>query len=1161
MSGGGGGKGGGGSKPVVIGHFYYLTMHMIMCHGPVDKITKIYAGDSTLWTGEVVTTQTININQPNIFGGKLKEGGFVGNVSFEFGYANQQPNPVLAAQTGGNQTPANRGVVGVVWEDVMYSANAARPKPWGIEASRLPKPSFYNVADYSVDGHCNASYLVAECLTNEEWGLGHLESDLDQSYFLTAASSLHSENFKISTVWENATSLEDFITSILQHIDAVLYVDPSTGLFVIKLIRADYDYDTLPVFDEDNILKVVDYSRSSDTELINQITVKWIDEETNEWASLTEHNSAVRELQGSIISVTREYPAIPDQATARKVALRDLSVLSQPLSQVVLEVTREAASLRIGDVFKWNWLDYGIVGMPLRIINVSYGLLSDGRVKLECVEDVYGADNVQFGEPTGTEWVDPNPDPQVASAVATFNATYYDTLTEANNFNTSVSVDKDFGYMVVCAAQPDPVITAYELWSDIYQETLGVDTTDYKFRGGNLFTPYAVLNQSLVQEVQSTISITNGINLEDVRVGTVLVCGSELMELISITQDQTSITVWRGVLDTTPTKVSVGTPIWFYEDYRAYPPLEWVDGTEVASKVLPMTTKGVLPIENATAIRGVVEPRWYKPYPPANLKVNGLSYPTVAVTGDLTVTWAHRDRISQDNVIIHQDEADVGPEPGTTYTVRVMDTAGTVLHTTENIEGNSFTYTQAQSTADLVGDLFHIGVTAVREGVTSTTAHFTAVSRTGAAVPDLPASNDPVVYASHPSFGVYVPSSLALVAKVTITNLEAELSSGEWSSTLFEGSNLSLKWGHNADSVFASSSSHSEEDFANWVKDYQITVKDTADNVLRVAYSSDTTYTYLHIYNTNDGTGGPRRTLKIEVRARNYDDLLSLPAITTFTNPAPAVPAFSLASGTEATYITVVPPVDADLAGFVVYRAQGNSLTPGPGNIVYQGTESYIVIPGNSGQEYAFAVAAYDTFGIAQITPSAVYTDSLLSSNVDIWTFIGLDFRSNHPATNKVSWSAGSAFKNSGTEQAISAGEVTWTSGVLFIYYDGVSNSLSATTDLAVAISGASVLATYKGGTELTVGNGKALFDGSLLLAGSVGANHLVADSAVITNTLQVQSGILTDAHIQNLQASKIIANDLSVISQNVGVVTAGVLKSADDQFVIDLNNKSITIL
>ncbi len=62
--------------------------------------------------------------------------------------------------------------------------------------------------------------------------------------------------------------------------------------------------------------------------------------------------------------------------------------------------------------------------------------------------------------------------------------------------------------------------------------------------------------------------------------------------------------------------------------------------------------------------------------------------------------WAHRDRLLQADRLIEHDAGSIGPEPGTTTTVRIYHAlSNTLLHTTENLAGTSTVYD-----LDLVND-------------------------------------------------------------------------------------------------------------------------------------------------------------------------------------------------------------------------------------------------------------------------------------------------------------------------------------------------------------------------------------------------------------------------------------------------------------------------
>ena len=72
---GGGGKGGGGSSSYVGGQRYYAGLHLAICHGPVDAVTRIIVGERTAWSGSVTSSQTLYVNAPELFGGDSRECG------------------------------------------------------------------------------------------------------------------------------------------------------------------------------------------------------------------------------------------------------------------------------------------------------------------------------------------------------------------------------------------------------------------------------------------------------------------------------------------------------------------------------------------------------------------------------------------------------------------------------------------------------------------------------------------------------------------------------------------------------------------------------------------------------------------------------------------------------------------------------------------------------------------------------------------------------------------------------------------------------------------------------------------------------------------------------------------------------------------------------
>ena len=76
---------------------------------------------------------------------------------------------------------------------------------------------------------------------------------------MAAADTLFSEGMGISILWESQSSIEEFVKLIVKHIDAALYVDNSTGKFVLKLIRNDYSVGSLITLNEEILIKFLTF--------------------------------------------------------------------------------------------------------------------------------------------------------------------------------------------------------------------------------------------------------------------------------------------------------------------------------------------------------------------------------------------------------------------------------------------------------------------------------------------------------------------------------------------------------------------------------------------------------------------------------------------------------------------------------------------------------------------------------------------------------------------------------------------------------------------------------------------------------------------------------------------------------------------------------------
>jgi len=140
----GGGKGG----SVVIGYKFFLGIHAVAAHGPVDAVHRIYFGDRVCWTGlqlsfnmideqiQRIHFANITIDEPELYGGDDLEGGISGNLIFAPGWPDAPKNSYLVSKLGNDNVSAYRGVTSFIPQQ-MYLGNNPFLKALTFIVSRL----------------------------------------------------------------------------------------------------------------------------------------------------------------------------------------------------------------------------------------------------------------------------------------------------------------------------------------------------------------------------------------------------------------------------------------------------------------------------------------------------------------------------------------------------------------------------------------------------------------------------------------------------------------------------------------------------------------------------------------------------------------------------------------------------------------------------------------------------------------------------------------------------------------------------------------------------------------------------------------------------------------------------------------------------------------
>ena len=232
--------------------------------------------------------------------------------------------------------------------------------------------------------------------------------------------------------------------------------------------------------------------------------------------------------------------------------------------------------------------------------------------------------------------------------------------------------------------------------------------SDYTLRGQGGFASVATLGIGVgpldtilpISNIKTATGDTRAVG-EGVMLGT-----KEIGRLVSVASDH--VVIARGCADTIPQSHAAGTPIWFFDDAIGAEdnPNDHAAGTTVGVKVLPTTVGGGQLALSASPPNALTfNYRFARPYPPGNFKINAkpwFAYLHINdSTPDAVLTWAHRDRVLQADQLVEHEAADVGPEAGTTYVVRVYNGSNVLKREVTGITGTTWTYTKAMAQTDL----------------------------------------------------------------------------------------------------------------------------------------------------------------------------------------------------------------------------------------------------------------------------------------------------------------------------------------------------------------------------------------------------------------------------------------------------------------------------
>lgn len=625
----------------------------------------------------------IQISKPTLYGGDTSEGGIEGLVDVMMGSPTQTRNSYMVGKLG-EDCPAFRGVVSMAFRN-LYWGNSSYFKTVAAMGQRImltddgaaqwyPEKAAIQSDDGDSGADMNPAHIIREMIVSKRGGMGRPASNIDDANFRAAAEALYAEGFGLSMVWTGETSAEEFTQTVLDVIDARLYVHPKTKLYTLKLIRDDYDTADLVTLGPRQIKSVTGYKRPDADELPNSIVVKYWDriDLSDSTAQSDDVASIIR--SNAVRSTTKDYTdSICKASLAARVAQRDRITSGSPVLAAKLKCNRAAADLMPGDAFIFDWPKLHTEPIVMRVVTTKRGGIVNQSVEIEAIEDVFRLDDSTAIGDLPADFIDPVSVQLAQATTLAVEAPYYELLQRlgAAQVEGLLAATPDAGMALVTAATSTAAKNAI-----VYTD--GEEWRDYTD-----LTPVGALTADIAQ-TDTTAAITWSTVPE---IGTHMQIGGELMRFGGLSGSLSII--GRGVLDTVPATHYAGATVWPWDAWAVTDEIEHAAGEVVAvqARLRNDSRTGAVSASQTLTFAN----RAIRPYPPGQYRINSEAYPSETIDG-LVLTWAQRNRLTQADTLVDESAATITPEAGTTYAVRVLRTdTGAVLYSQTGITGTTHT--------------------------------------------------------------------------------------------------------------------------------------------------------------------------------------------------------------------------------------------------------------------------------------------------------------------------------------------------------------------------------------------------------------------------------------------------------------------------------------
>lgn len=671
-------------KTIIVGYKYYLTLDMALALGPGVSLHEIYIDEELVYNGdtnEVVETG-ISINAGDLFGGHKEGGGWTSGGTFYSGDFTQTVNSYIEGLLGSGNIPAYRGTSHITFENA-YIGESVNLRKMAFVVSKytsdLVLPNNSKIGD-----DMNPAEAIWQIMTDDYFGLNIQASQIDITSFEDVGTVLANEGNGVSVIVAKESEARNVITEILRQIDGIMYQDPETGLIVLKLIREDYVADDLLVYDEDDIVDIKSFSRTSWDEVRGQIKVTYKQRDKESTAVAVAQDAGVLAQTGKVLTNSISFPFLYDKDVAQTIAARELSQSSVPLFRAQIEFNRNAYTLRPGSVFKVSWPNYGFEEIIFRVTKFDFGKLTEGKMVVDCLQDSFAVDETLFASKEESGWTAPITSPSDITLWDVPEMHYFHTQRLANPLpdgvamavpfpkRASVSSNSfDFAHSDVSGDVTDESSNVYRDPQNILYPPYGEFLADYGQAEG-IATGIDAAGFDLTNIEGDFVPAASVAELRQGEAGLLYTEKGEWMGFTGFSAGNVT-NVYRGLFGTTPQNHEAGDRVYQFtvglvgDGFND----QIADTGTLYYKLLDRVGSVVQSAADFTQQSLVMNAEANRPYRPRNAQMDAARTGIVASSAaDVSLTWVASDRTELDEVTLETDAAET-PDQVETYDVEV----------------------------------------------------------------------------------------------------------------------------------------------------------------------------------------------------------------------------------------------------------------------------------------------------------------------------------------------------------------------------------------------------------------------------------------------------------------------------------------------------------